>query len=145
MVFKARELGADYVVVHGESPVEPVAPGTNIAAIEAGVDLLAHPGLLSKIEARRAAELGVRLELSARGGHCLGNGLVARLSKEYGVSLVICSDAHAPGDLLTPKLAAAVALGAGLTYEEYLGILKGAVDWAEKLACEHGRMTCPVD
>ncbi|MGB4679450.1 histidinol phosphate phosphatase domain-containing protein, partial [Methanothrix sp.] len=40
----ARKLGAEIVVVHGESPVEPVRPGTNRAALEAGVDILAHPG-----------------------------------------------------------------------------------------------------
>jgi histidinol phosphatase-like PHP family hydrolase len=46
----ARELGAGYVVVHGETVVEPVAPGTNRAAIEAGVDILAHPGLIAREE-----------------------------------------------------------------------------------------------
>ena len=34
LVRKARELGAQVVVVHGETIVEPVAPGTNLAAIE---------------------------------------------------------------------------------------------------------------
>ena len=43
---RARELGADIVVCHGETIVEPVIPGTNRAAIEAGVDILAHPGLI---------------------------------------------------------------------------------------------------
>ncbi|MFN2369358.1 MAG: PHP domain-containing protein, partial [Desulfurivibrionaceae bacterium] len=33
---KARELGALIVVAHGETPVEPVRPGTNRASIEAG-------------------------------------------------------------------------------------------------------------
>ena len=68
----ARSLGARVVVMHGETPVEPVPPGTNMAAIEARVDILAHPGILTEEEARRAAELGVALELSARRGHCLG-------------------------------------------------------------------------
>ena len=37
LTLQARELGALLVVAHGETPVEPVAPGTNLAAIEAGV------------------------------------------------------------------------------------------------------------
>ena len=36
MVQSARSSGAQVVVMHGETPVEPVAPGTNLAAIEAG-------------------------------------------------------------------------------------------------------------
>jgi hypothetical protein len=36
---KARSLGAKWVVVHGETIMEPVAPGTNRAAIEAKADL----------------------------------------------------------------------------------------------------------
>jgi len=48
LVNKARELGARIVLVHGETLTEPVIPGTNRAAIEAGVDILAHPGLISK-------------------------------------------------------------------------------------------------
>src|SRR4030043_920351 len=52
LVKEARKLGARIVVVHGETIVEPVPPGTNRAAIEAGVDLLAHPGLISPEEGR---------------------------------------------------------------------------------------------
>ena len=44
---RARALGAQIVLVHGETIVEPVPPGTNHQAIEAGVDILAHPGLIS--------------------------------------------------------------------------------------------------
>ena len=33
----SRELGAKIVVVHGETVAEPVEPGNNRAAIEAGV------------------------------------------------------------------------------------------------------------
>ena len=48
---RARSLGAAIVVAHGETLVEPVHPGTNRAAIEAKVDILAHPGLITKEEA----------------------------------------------------------------------------------------------
>jgi hypothetical protein len=51
---QAKEAGADIVVVHGESPVEPVAAGTNhTACICRDVDVLAHPGLITIEEAQR--------------------------------------------------------------------------------------------
>lgn len=116
---QARELGALVVVVHGETPVEPVTPGTNLAAIEAGVDILSHPGFISEEEARLAAEKGVMLELSGRKGHSLTNGYVARIAVEAGAKLVINADAHEPGDFLTAEMAEKVALGAGLTSKQY--------------------------
>lgn len=125
-VKRARDLGASHVVVHGETIVEPVAPGTNLAAIEAGADILAHPGLLTDREAALAAEKGVYLELSSRGGHSLTNGLVARLARARGAKLLVNSDGHAPGDWLTPERQRAVALGAGLSQIEYLEMMADA-------------------
>ncbi|MBW1708999.1 MAG: histidinol phosphate phosphatase domain-containing protein [Deltaproteobacteria bacterium] len=119
MTRKARELGAAIVVAHGETPVEPVAPGTNLAAIEAGVDILAHPGLITNKEASLAAEKGVYLEITARKGHSLTNGHVARVAKAAGAKLVLNTDAHAPSDLITVKFAGTVALGAGLTEDDF--------------------------
>ena len=118
LVKRARKLGAEIVVVHGESPVEPVAPGTNRAALEAGADILAHPGLISEEEVRLAADKGVFMELSGRRGHCLANGHVARLARELGAPLIINSDAHAPDDLMTRERAFLVGRGAGLSEEE---------------------------
>jgi putative hydrolase len=115
LVEEARALGALYVVVHGESPVEPVAPGTNRAAIEARVDILAHPGFITAEEARAAAEGGVYLEISARHGHSLTNGHVARMAAEAGARLLINTDSHAPGDLITRQRAGQILVGAGLT------------------------------
>ena len=131
LVKKARDLGASHVVVHGESPVEPVAPGTNLAAIEAGVDLLAHPGLLSEKEADLAAEKGVFLELSLRGGHGLTNGWVARLARKYGAGLLVSSDGHQVGEYLTPELQRSTALGAGLSEDEFAALMAGAARLAE--------------
>ncbi len=119
MVRKARELGAQVVVVHGETIVEPVAAGTNMAAIEAGADILSHPGFIKEDEARLAAKNGVFLELSGRKGHCLTNGFVAKIALRNGAQLVINADAHTPGDFLTADMARMVALGAGLNEEEY--------------------------
>ncbi|PIE56808.1 MAG: PHP domain-containing protein [Desulfobulbus propionicus] len=117
---QARALGAEIVVVHGETPVEPVLPGTNRAALEAGVDILAHPGFLSEEEARLAKANQVALELTARGGHSLTNGHVARVAELAGATLVVNADAHGPGDFLTAEMAQKVALGAGLSQERYL-------------------------
>ena len=58
MTEAARKAGAQVVVVHGETPVEPVAPGTNLAAIEAGVDVLGHPGLITDEEAESGRRKG---------------------------------------------------------------------------------------
>lgn len=118
-VARARKLGAKLVVMHGETVVEPVAKGTNLAAIEAGVDILAHPGLITPEEARLAAEKGVALEITTRGGHSLTNGHVAMMAREHGAVLVVNNDAHEPRDLVNAALRRAVALGAGLTESEY--------------------------
>ncbi len=115
---KARAMGAQVVVVHGESPVEPVAPGTNRAAIEAGVDILAHPGLITPEECALAAQKGVLLEISSRGGHSLGNGRVASLGRAAGAGLVINTDCHAPHDLIDHAFARKVGLNAGLSEDE---------------------------
>jgi putative hydrolase len=111
---QARALGVPLIVVHGESLAEPVAPGTNRAAIEADVDILAHPGLITVEEAARARERGIYLELSARKGHSLANGHVARVALEVGAFLLVNTDAHGPGDLITRHQAERIARGAGL-------------------------------
>ena len=52
---RAKELGAKIVVVHGETLNEPVTPGTNLAAVKSKyVDILGHPGLITKEEAELA-------------------------------------------------------------------------------------------
>jgi histidinol phosphatase-like PHP family hydrolase len=112
---RAKEEGAAIVVVHGETPVEPVAPGTNRAACtSAYVDLLAHPGLIMREDAKAAADRGIALELTVRGGHNRTNGHVARIAGEAGCRLVVSSDAHAPHDLMTEEMRRIVARGAGL-------------------------------
>jgi putative hydrolase len=114
LVQSARELGAEIVLVHGETIMEPVPEGTNKAAILSGVDILAHPGLIAPEDVKLAAERGVYLEISARHGHSFANGHVARWAKEYGGRLVLNSDAHAPGDFMSRQFAERVAYGSGL-------------------------------
>jgi len=126
LVEQARSLGARVVVVHGETIAEPVIPGTNRAAIAAGANILAHPGLISEKEVVMAAQKGILLEISARKGHCLTNGHVAKLAKKYGAELVLNSDAHEPEDLLTEQLARQIALGAGLSEKDFEQMQKNA-------------------
>lgn len=114
----SRALGAKLIVVHGETIVEPVLPGTNRAALEAGVDILAHPGLITEEEAFMAAERGVRLEVTARKGHSLANGHVVSMARRSGAALVLNTDAHGPGDLVTRDTARRIAAGAGMSDEE---------------------------
>ena len=118
VIHSARAAGAPLVVVHGETLVEPVAPGTNKRALELEIDILAHPGLITREEAALAAKRGIALELSARRGHSLSNGHVARMALETGASLVLNTDAHEPEDLLTLAQAKRIALGAGLKARE---------------------------
>lgn len=115
---EARKLGAKIVVVHGETLIEPVPPGTNLAAIEASVDILAHPGLISDEETALAAEKGVCLEITTRRGHAFANGHVAQMARKYHAKLVLNNDAHAPGDYVGRKMATKIACGAGLFEEE---------------------------
>jgi len=115
----AKALGADYVNVHGESPVEPVPPGTNAAAVRCPqVDLLAHPGLLTAEDAAEAAARGIFIEVTSRGGHSLGNGRVVAVGRQAGVKFLINSDTHTPRDLHTPAFARTVGLGAGFSEAE---------------------------
>ncbi|RME37367.1 MAG: histidinol phosphate phosphatase domain-containing protein [Deltaproteobacteria bacterium] len=126
---EARQLGARIVIVHGETMVEPVAAGTNRAALEADIDILAHPGLLTAEDAQLAARRGICLELTTRKGHSLSNGHVARMAVQAGAPLVVNNDAHAPGDLLSPEMMRRVVLGAGLDDRQ----VDSALDNARKL------------
>jgi histidinol phosphatase-like PHP family hydrolase len=124
---QAKALGADIVVVHGETPVEPVAPLTNLAAVECrDVDILAHPGFITDEEARIAASNGIKLEITARRGHNMTNGHVARIARSAGAKLVVNTDAHAPEDLISCERAIQIARGAGLSEPEAEEALKNS-------------------
>lgn len=133
MVKEARGLGAQIVVVHGETVVEPVPPGTNREAIEAGADILAHPGLITKEEVLRAKEKNVLLEITVRKGHSLGNGHVARLAKKIGARLVLNTDTHTPNNLITRNFALKVVMGAGLEAEDLERMLENSRGFLSRL------------
>lgn len=133
LVKKARKLGAKVVVGHGETLAEPVAQGTNNAYIKAKVDILAHPGLLSPEDCGLAAKNRVFLEITSRGGHSLSNGHVASLARKYKAKMLVNTDSHCPGDLIDIETAKKVALGAGLTINEFKEIRENAIGFLEKI------------
>jgi len=118
LIGRAVELawkeGAEIVIVHGETLVEPVKEGTNYYAVQEEIDVLAHPGLIDLETAELAKENGVYLEISTRRGHCLANGHVARIAEEVGCKLVINTDSHSPSDFVTDEFALKVLRGAGV-------------------------------
>ena len=139
-VARARELGAQIVIVHGETLTEPVPAGTNRAAIEAKADILAHPGLLTLNDARLAARNGVLLEISARRGHSLSNGLVASLARQSGAGLVFNTDSHSPSDLVIQEKANRIGLGAGLSSAEVAAMFDNSYRlWQQRCALHHGK------
>lgn len=119
----ARENGVDIVVVHGETISEPVYTGTNRAAIDAKVDILAHPGLITLEDAKLAAENNVFLEITTRRSHAYTNGHVANMARQTGAKLVIDNDAHEPGDFVGYEKACKIMLGAGLLEDEIKSII----------------------
>lgn len=115
----ARKYGAEWVVVHGETVTEPVAPGTDRASVEnPEIDLLGHPGFITMEEAQMAADNGVILEVTGRAGHNITNGHVVNMARAVGAKMVIDSDTHQPENLMDEASARVVARGAGMTEEE---------------------------
>ena len=115
----ARKSGAEWIVVHGETVTEPVAPGTNRASVEnPEIDVLAHPGFITMEEAQIAKDTGVLLEVSGRAGHNITNGHVVNMARAVGADMVVDSDTHAPENLMDDAAARTVAFGAGMTKEE---------------------------
>jgi putative hydrolase len=123
---KARALGAKIIVVHGETMLNPVAPGTNRAALDAGIDVLAHPGLITEEDVVKARENGVFLEITARKGHCRANEHVARLARKVGAKLVINTDAHEPVDIINKNTAKQIVCAAGLNARDFEEMQKNA-------------------
>jgi histidinol phosphatase-like PHP family hydrolase len=132
LVKEARNLGAKIVVVHGETLVEPVAPGTNRAAIEANADILAHPGIISEEDLLLAKEKGVTLEITSRKGHSLSNGYVAREAMRFGVRLCINTDAHSPSDLITKAFATRILLASGIEGKRVESVFENSKSIIEK-------------
>lgn len=100
LVGYARKNGADIVIVHGETISEPVIVGTNRAGIEAGADIIAHPGFIKEADAALAKKRGVLLELTTRKAHSSTNGHVAKVAMRTGCGLIVNTDAHSHKDFM---------------------------------------------
>ena len=122
---KARKLGAEIIVVHGETLVEPVMEGTNWSAVNCPeVDILAHPGLITHKEAEIAKKNNIALEITARCGHNLTNGHVVQVALEVGANMVLDTDTHKPSDIISYERAHKIALGAGIPEKHISSILR---------------------
>ncbi len=133
LVREARNLGAKVVVVHGETIVEPVKKGTNKAAIQARADILSHPGLISTEDLLFAKERNVLLEITARKGHSLANGYVAKEAMRFGAPLCINTDSHSPSDLITKETARAILLAAGIEENRINTVFENSSNLLEKV------------
>ncbi|HOK40094.1 MAG TPA: histidinol phosphate phosphatase domain-containing protein [bacterium] len=130
MIEEVRLLGAKLVVVHGETPVEPVPVGTNHAAIIGKADILAHPGLIDENDVQLAIKNNVNLEITSRQGHSLANGHLAQLVKKYDCqNTVIDTDSHKDTDLITKQTAIKILQCAGFNNAE----IKKIFDNSEKI------------
>jgi len=128
----ARKNGSRMVIVHGETVSEPVLPGTNRHAIEAGCDILAHPGMISEKDARAAAKKGVYLELTTRKTHSSANRHVAKTALKTGAKLVLNNDAHSDSDLVTRAGAKHILAQIGLSQAYIKKILSNSMELADR-------------
>ncbi|GMO66713.1 MAG: histidinol phosphate phosphatase domain-containing protein [Endomicrobiia bacterium] len=125
---ECRKLGAKVVVVHGETVAEVVPPETNMYAVEAHVDILAHPGHLSEKEAETAAKNNVKIEITTRKSHGITNKEVAEVALKKKARLVLDTDTHNPEDLLTKELIDLVLSESGLPGYYYDIMQKNALE-----------------
>lgn len=132
LVREAKRLGAKIVVVHGETIVEPVLKGTNRAAIQAGADLLSHPGLITEEDLLFAKDKNVTLEITARKGHSLANGHVAKEAMRFGVPLCINTDGHSPSDLITKEMARTILLASGIDQNRIEAVFENSKNLIER-------------
>lgn len=114
----ARRKGIQVIIAHGESPVEPVLKGTNRCALQAPIDILAHPGMITDEDVLLAKKRGIFLELTSRAGHRTTNTHVAERSRALGARLILNNDSHTPEDIIAPDALVRVGLDAGLSQKD---------------------------
>lgn len=114
----ARGKGIKVIVAHGETLVEPMKKGTNKAALEADINILAHPGLITDDDVKLAKKKGVFLEITSRQGHSNTNQHVAEQALKLEAKLVLNTDSHNPEDIITPQELRNAGLKAGLSEKD---------------------------
>lgn len=133
MVAYSRNNGAQLVIIHGETLAEPVIPGTNMAALDCNIDILAHPGLITLFEAKKAALRKIYLEITARSGHSITNGHVAQTAIKAKAQLILNTDTHEPKNLITNAEAEKICLGAGLDLRQARQVQNNAKTIVKKI------------
>lgn len=113
-----RRKGIKIIVAHGQTPVEPVIKGTNRMALEADIDILAHPGLISEEDALLAKKKNIFLEITSRAGHSQSNAHVVAVALKVGAKLVLNNDSHSPEDIIPPQELLNVGRLAGLSQQD---------------------------
>lgn len=114
----ARDEGIAIIVAHGETVVEPVVGGTNRSALEADIDILAHPGLISDEDVKLAKEKNIFLEVTSRDGHSTTNTHVVERALALGAKLILNTDSHAPEDIISPQELREFGIRVGIAKEE---------------------------
>jgi len=133
LVKYARDNGAKIVVVHGETIAEPVIPGTNRCAIEAGCDILAHPGNITDLDVKLAVKKGTHLEITTRSGHAPTNRHVLSLARKFGAKMVLDNDAHSHNDLISEEGAREFLTKLGLNSDEISQIFRNSEEIVNRI------------
>lgn len=128
----ARKKGIRIIIGHGETLVEPVIKGTNLAALEADIDILAHPGLISDAEVKLAKKKGAFLEITSRKGHRDTNAHVVEEALRQGARLILNTDSHSPEDIIKPGELVKIASQAGLSQKEIDNIHQDVEDFLRR-------------
>lgn len=110
----ARKQGIKIIIGHGQTLAEPVIEGTNRAALESDIDILAHPGLITREETQIAKKRGVFLEITSRKGHWDTNMHVVERALEFDARLILNHDSHSPEDIISPDELKNIAIRSGL-------------------------------
>lgn len=128
----ARTQGIKIIVAHGETIAEPVIKGTNRAALQADIDILAHPGLISDADVKLAKARSIFLEITSRRGHKDTNNHVVRRALRIGAKIILNTDSHQPEDIITHDELKNVAHRAGLNYNEINKVYRDTVEFLKK-------------
>ncbi len=126
------QFGELILLVHGETIVEPVPELTNEFAIRAGVDILAHPGLIEEQLLKENENNKLYLEITSKTGHSLTNGYVYQIAKKTNFPLVLNSDSHYIKDILPVEEKIKIAKGAGLSNKEIETMFLNMADIVKK-------------
>ncbi|MDR2773085.1 MAG: histidinol phosphate phosphatase domain-containing protein [Elusimicrobiota bacterium] len=116
---KCRQLGAKVIIVHGETVAETVPEGTNFCAVNADIDILAHPGRLTKEVAEIAAAKDIKIEITTRNHHSVANKEVAAAALSAKAKLILNTDSHLPDNLMTKELIENTLTKAGLSVDYF--------------------------